>query len=47
MFHYIVEPDRRWNWLCEHVGGCVNVHVVFSVCWIKVIRGLDMQINNK
>lgn len=21
MFHYIVEPERRWNWLCEHVGG--------------------------
>lgn len=31
-------------WAC---GGCVNVHVVVSVCWIKVIRGLDMQIHIK
>lgn len=25
----------------------MNVHVVVSVCWIKVIRGLDMQIHIK
>lgn len=31
-------------WAC---GGCVNVHVVVSVCWIKVIRGLDKEIHIK
>lgn len=32
MFHYILEPDRRWNWLCEHVG--------VVLMWLSLCVGL-------